>query len=152
MSIQTELTRIANAKAAIKAAVERKGVTVPDGIRLDSMAGFIESIEAGSGQAFQCGTIVSADGTNLVVPCALDNILIVRKYINSNEYTAYLLNTTLLVAGGVEIQIATDSGGRLTNQGIGTFSITKEFGQTTFTQTKVIKFVGEYCYIAWDNA
>ena len=47
MSIQTELTRITNAKAAIKAAIEGKGVTVPDGTLLDGMASLIESIEAG---------------------------------------------------------------------------------------------------------
>lgn len=47
MSIQTELTRITNAKAAIKTAIEGKGVTVPDGTRLDGMAALIESIEAG---------------------------------------------------------------------------------------------------------
>ena len=47
MSIQTELTRIINAKAAIKTAVEGKGVTVPDGTLLDGMASLIESIEAG---------------------------------------------------------------------------------------------------------
>ena len=49
MSIQTELTRIINAKAAIKTAVEGKGVTVPDGTLLDGMASLIESIEAGGG-------------------------------------------------------------------------------------------------------
>ena len=49
MSIQTELTRIINAKAAIKAAVEGKGVTVPAGTLLDGMAALIESIEAGGG-------------------------------------------------------------------------------------------------------
>ena len=47
MSVQTELTRITNAKAAIKAAIEGKGVTVPDGTLLDGMAALIESIEAG---------------------------------------------------------------------------------------------------------
>ena len=47
MSIQTELTRIINAKAAIKAAIEGKGVTVPNGTLLDGMASLIESIEAG---------------------------------------------------------------------------------------------------------
>ena len=51
MSIQTELTRITNAKAAIKAAIEGKGVTVPDGTLLDGMAALIESIEAGGGGA-----------------------------------------------------------------------------------------------------
>ena len=49
MSIQTELTRITNAKAAIKAAIEGKGVTVPGGTLLDGMASLIESIEAGGG-------------------------------------------------------------------------------------------------------
>lgn len=49
MSIQTELTRITNAKTAIKTAIEGKGVTVPDGTLLDGMAALIESIEAGGG-------------------------------------------------------------------------------------------------------
>ena len=52
MSIQTELTRITNAKAAIKTAIEGKGVTVPDGTLLDGMAALIESIEAGGGGSF----------------------------------------------------------------------------------------------------
>lgn len=47
MSIQTDLTRIKNAKASIKSAIEGKGVTVPDGTLLDGMAALIESIEAG---------------------------------------------------------------------------------------------------------
>lgn len=49
MSIQTELTRIINAKAAIKAAIAGKGVAVPDATLLDGMAALIESIEAGGG-------------------------------------------------------------------------------------------------------
>lgn len=49
MSIQTELTRITNAKAAIKTAIEGKGVTVPDGTLLDGMASLIDSIPAGGG-------------------------------------------------------------------------------------------------------
>ena len=60
MSIQTELTRITNAKAAIKTAVEGKGVTVPDGTLLDGMAALIESIEAGGGGG---GNIKLAHGT-----------------------------------------------------------------------------------------
>ena len=50
MSIQTELTRLTNAKAAIKAAIEGKGVTVPDATLLDGMAALIESIEGGGGK------------------------------------------------------------------------------------------------------
>ena len=66
MSIQTELTRITNAKAAIKTAVEGKGVTVPDGTLLDGMASLIESIEAGGGEEtlfgtyFETGSIIPA--------------------------------------------------------------------------------------------
>ena len=57
MSIQTELTRITNAKTAIKTAIEGKGVTVPDGTLLDGMAALIESIEAGGGAGFATGTL-----------------------------------------------------------------------------------------------
>ena len=49
MSIATELSRLQNAKAAIKTAIEGKGVTVPDATLLDGMASLIESIEAGGG-------------------------------------------------------------------------------------------------------
>ena len=59
MSIQTELTRLTNAKAAIKAAIEGKGVTVPDATLLDGMAALIESIEAGGGGG---GTGYNFDG------------------------------------------------------------------------------------------
>lgn len=52
MSVQSEITRLENAKAAIKAAIEGKGVTVPDATMLDGMAALIESIEAGGGSPF----------------------------------------------------------------------------------------------------
>ena len=122
-----------------------------------SMPAEIESIQtggggSGGGQAFQCGTVASADGTNLVVPCTLDNILIVRKYVSTTSNMVYLLNATLLVADGLKIQIGTNGNGNLINQGTGVFSITKQNGQTTFTQKSSSKFTGVYCYIAWDNA
>ena len=55
MSIQTELTRLTNAKAAIKTAIEGKGVTVPEATLLDGMASLIESIEAGGGSGTESG-------------------------------------------------------------------------------------------------
>lgn len=65
MSIQTELTRIINAKTAIKTAIEGKGVTVPDGTLLDGMASLIESIEAGGGAGnIAYGTIIPADASS----------------------------------------------------------------------------------------
>lgn len=49
MSIPTDLARLQSAKAAIKTAIEGKGVTVPADTLLDGMAALIESIEAGGG-------------------------------------------------------------------------------------------------------
>ena len=72
MSIQTDLTRIKNAKAAIKAAIEGKGVTVPSGTLLDGMAALIEGIEAGGidlGQYFTdiaVASITPAEDCNLL--------------------------------------------------------------------------------------
>ena len=51
MSVQSELARLENAKAAIKAAIEGKGVTVPEATHLDGMAALIESIQAGGGDS-----------------------------------------------------------------------------------------------------
>ena len=81
MSIQTELTRITNAKAAIKAAIEGKGVTVPDATLLDGMASLIESIEAGgggsgTGSGYATGTYTVASditiGTNISKALKID--------------------------------------------------------------------------------
>ena len=63
MSIQSELTRLTNAKAAIKTAIEGKGVTVPDTTLLDGMAALIESIEAGGGDFDFSKLSVSAKGS-----------------------------------------------------------------------------------------
>ena len=60
MSVQSELTRLETAKAAIKAAIEGKGVTVPDTTLLDGMAALIESIEAGGG-AMYTGSITPSE-------------------------------------------------------------------------------------------
>ena len=62
MSIQTELTRITNAKSAIKTAIEGKGVTVPDGTLLDGMAALVESIEAGGGRVARGTWVQASDG------------------------------------------------------------------------------------------
>ena len=119
----------------------------------DGFKAAVEGIQTGGGQAFQCGTVVSADGTNLVVPCTLDNILIARMFPPSSKNTIYLLNATLLLAQGLKFQISSLNGSYLSNQGTGKFSIAKENGQTTFTEEdSSLKFAGEYCYIAWDNA
>lgn len=49
MSVQTEITRLEDAKAAIVAAVEGKNVVVPEGTKLDEIARLIEMIKTGGG-------------------------------------------------------------------------------------------------------
>ena len=77
MSIASDVTRIESAKAAIKAAIEGKGVTVPDATLLDGMASLIESIEAGGGGSsntifgveYKAGSITPAeDLTSFTIP------------------------------------------------------------------------------------
>ena len=59
MSVQTQIDRLASAKAAIKTAIEGKGVTVPDATLLDGMAALIASIEAGGGSSkFVAGSFI----------------------------------------------------------------------------------------------
>ena len=93
MSIQSELTRLTNAKAAIKTAIEGKGITVPSGTLLDGMAALIESIEAGGSLDFSpfnevvWGDFVPSENTseiNLVDLCASFPITI-------TTYTKYIV-------------------------------------------------------------
>ena len=78
MSIQTELTRITNAKAAIKAAIEGKGVTVLEATLLDGMAALIESIEAGggtiSGKKFISGEITFSETPTSEITISHDSL------------------------------------------------------------------------------
>lgn len=61
MSIASDVTRIENAKAAIKAAIEGKGITVPDATLLDGMAALIESIETGGSIRVEQGAVTLAE-------------------------------------------------------------------------------------------
>ena len=80
MSIQTDLTRIKNAKSAIKAAIEGKGVTVPDGTLLDGMAALIDAIEAGGGGATEPYIEEVYDGDGELIDVTFHGYTIIRKY------------------------------------------------------------------------
>ena len=76
MSVQSEITRLENAKAAIKTAIEGKGVTVPEATLLDGMAALIASIEAGGG-GFQValGAFIPAEtkSLNSIPPISIEH-------------------------------------------------------------------------------
>ena len=82
MSIQTELARLTNAKATIQTAIERKGVTVPDGTLLDGMAVLIESIEAGGGGGGATEPYIEEviDGNGDLINATLHGHTIIRNF------------------------------------------------------------------------
>ena len=53
MSIAIEITRLNNAKAAIKSAIEAKGVEVPQDAKIDIYAGYIAQIPQGGGTEYE---------------------------------------------------------------------------------------------------
>lgn len=112
MSIQTELTRITNAKASIVAAVEGKGVTVPDGTLLDGMAALIESIEAGGGSGIVesggvFGTYTVAN--DLTIGTSSANAIKISTGLSQVHFFAFLLDSlvssfaTAKMIGGIWI-------------------------------------------------
>ena len=106
MSIQTELTRITNAKAAIKAAIEGKGVTVPTWTLLDGMAALIESIEAGGGGAeIATGsfTNISQENYSTEITHGLGKIPKIV-IILWDDITLYSVNSTYFYIGGFAYQ------------------------------------------------
>ena len=134
MSIQTELTRLTNAKAAIQTAIEGKGVTVPDGTLLDGMAALIEAIEAGGGAKFVTGEFtLDTPASGVLVEHNLGNIpnfvyyYILAAPTTANQYESYV--TRLFAMCLNNTHYAYRASGGMNNKGVyfdsGTFDITK---------------------------
>ena len=64
MSVQSEIARIESAKTARATAIEGKGVTVPEGTKLDGMAALVEAISAGGGGVVT-GSFTQAETFNI---------------------------------------------------------------------------------------
>lgn len=116
MSIQTELTRITNAKAAIKTAIEGKGVTVPDGTLLDGMSSLIDSIEAGGGEVnVSTGSFTPVETTKTLtiqhnlgkIPKAVFLWVTERTAWGSDSYSVLFAYAYELSAGGIPTVIST---------------------------------------------
>ena len=86
MSIQTEIDRLASAKAAIKTAIEGKGVTVPDATLVSGMANLIDEIKTDDGtllgHEIKCGTITPAEDITSEYTITFD------KHFHSSAYTS----------------------------------------------------------------
>ena len=154
MSVQTELTRITNAKAAVKAAIEGKGVTVPDGTLLDGMAALIESIEAGGG-AMYTGSItpsktMEAQHTvihnlgvvpNFAAMYALDDDISVtdRMYLKARVAFCSDVNDKTTICGGNTYRRENDTSYATTAYGVNQQAFTSDgygAGQIVYGATK----------------
>lgn len=90
MSVQSEITRLADAKSAIATAIAGKGVTVPDGTKLDGMAALVEEIDTSV-------PVASADTLGGVKVGAGLNVD--ANGLLSNAYSFTLSNGTLAITG-----------------------------------------------------
>lgn len=62
MSIQSEVSRLQSAKASLAAAIEAKGVSVPETTKLDGYSDLVEQIEAGGGGGGGSAGVQSLNG------------------------------------------------------------------------------------------
>ena len=67
MSVQTQIDRISGAVQSALAALTEKGVTVPDGTKVDGLAALIAAIEAGGGGLEVKSFTVATNTQNFVV-------------------------------------------------------------------------------------
>ncbi|MGM9590624.1 MAG: hypothetical protein ACI3V0_10695 [Faecousia sp.] len=92
MSVQTEITRLESAKTEIASAIAGKGVTVPDGTRLDGLAALIDSIEAGVAVQRATGTFTTNSSGAATVNCGFQpDVVVVTKgetYTDGSNYAA----------------------------------------------------------------
>ena len=70
MSVSSEITRLSSAKAAIKTAIEGKGVTVPSSTKLDGYAALVEQIQQGSAPVLQDKSVTPSTSQQTVQPDA----------------------------------------------------------------------------------
>ena len=94
MSIQTEIDRLASAKAAIKTAIEGKDVSVPADTLLSGMASLIDEIKTDDGtlleHEFKCGTITPAEDITSDYTIIFDKPFDNNIYVSSESYHFFL--------------------------------------------------------------
>lgn len=93
MSVQTQIDRLASAKAAIKTAIEGKGVTVPDSALLGAYAALIEGIQAGgsspSGNGVYGTYVVASDHT---IGISNKNAILINTGLSKINFFAFTLD------------------------------------------------------------
>ena len=85
MSIATEITRLRNAKEAIKTSIKNKGIEVADNKKLEEYSSLIDSIQQGS-------TPLWAGGGN---PVLIDSVEKVKNLANDTTYNSITPSTNI---------------------------------------------------------
>lgn len=90
MSIVSEITRLLNAKEAIREAIEAKGVTIPSNAKLDQFAFYISSIETGGGEVSGLNKPVFSFSNNIItITCSTPGADIYYRS-DEGEYSLYV--------------------------------------------------------------
>lgn len=157
MSVQSEITRLQNAKAAIKTAIEGKGVTVPDGTLLDGMASLIESIEAGGGGNIVAGSFTPTSNMKTFKVNHNFNtidICFVVFMSNNNAYVARGVLYSSFIDGRKSWMVYNDQSSYFTqifgNSGKPTIT-TESVDLTAFFYNSVFISGSTYTYFVWKN-
>ena len=75
MSIASEITRLQNAKSALKTSIENKGVTVSDSTLLSGYSALVDQIQTGGGQAEEdLKNLIERDITTFNIPNGVTSI------------------------------------------------------------------------------
>ena len=68
MGVETELTRISGAKTDLKAAIQSKGVAVPESARIDAYPALVQAITQGAPSLQSKSVTYTANGTATITP------------------------------------------------------------------------------------
>lgn len=94
MSLETEKARLETAKSDISAALVEKGVTVPDGTKIDGMGSLIRSISASPDTFWATGTSTTISGLNFTPTQIWVFGYYATTKLRSGTYFVTLLNAT----------------------------------------------------------
>jgi len=116
MSVADEISRLTSAKAALKTAIEAKGVTVSSSAKLDDYAALVGNIPAGSTVATTTATVGSSNASSLA-------------FTVSGNPKAFAVQLSL-----------SSSGSYLTNSSTSTYLVSSVIGDGTNVYTTACRY------------
>lgn len=103
MSIQTQIERLTDAKAALKTAIEQKGVAVPEGAPLEQYAPLVEQIADG-GNEYSVETVTAEEQNTWAVPSGKCYYILPDGTASIDGYNRVTSYSTVYSNTGIEIK------------------------------------------------